>query len=240
MNGSGPPRSDGKGALILLRHGESTTNADGVFTGLLDVALTASGERQATRAGLGLESNGLYPDVVYSSTLRRAVRTAELVLEAFMPSTRPEIRLCGALTERHYGALTGQSKIDVAHQYGWTSYDRWRNSFETAPPPITDLDFRRLRRENWPLDKVESSSVESESLRDVTMRIGHILRQRLVPRVQDGEVVLVVAHGNSLRAITAELCGLTAEELARLRIAPGAGLVYNLSPNGPLLDRKLG
>lgn len=231
--GAVTPKSGG-GVLVLLRHGESATNAARVFTGLLDVELNGKGRKEAVSAGRCLLSLGFTADAVYTSEFRRAEHTTELTLAAMATSgaTPPSIRQRSILAERHYGALTGRNKNDVAECVGNAQLSEWRNSATTRPPPIDDADLLRLRRQGWPLDKLKPSDVRSESLNDVRDRTRPFVRDGLLPHLSQGDNVLVVAHGNSLRAIAAELAGLDASQLSALRIAPGAAILCQVTPNG--------
>lgn len=217
----------GTGLLILLRHGESVCNAAGVFTGLLDIALTANGEQQARRAGNALLNRGLVPDIVYTSQLLRARHTATLLTGVFSRAVRPAIHRCPELAERHYGALTGLSKRQVAAEFGEERYQRWRNSLDAAPPPISDSDLAHLRRGGWPVETLASSPLRTESLRGAMSRTApfadHVMQQ-----VRRGAVALVVAHGNSLRGLIAHMDGHTPAQLAKLRIQTGS-LIYRTS-----------
>lgn len=229
----------GCGVVVLLRHGESTTNAARIFTGLLDVELTSNGQQQATSAGLRLSALGLTADAVYTSRLRRAEHTAQLTLAAMTSSgaTLPSVLPCAVLAERHYGALTGRNKNVVAECVGDALLSEWRNSATTRPPPIEDADLLRLRRQGWPLTQLESCAVRSESLNDVRDRTRPFVRERLLPHLSQGDSVLVVAHGNSLRAIAAELASLDAAQLSALRIPTGDIILCQVTADGMSLSR---
>jgi 2,3-bisphosphoglycerate-dependent phosphoglycerate mutase len=229
----------GCGVVVLLRHGESTTNAARIFTGLLDAELTSTGQELATSAGLRLSALGLIADAIYSSTLRRAEHTAQLTLAAMTSSAAPHppIRPYAVFAERHYGALTGRNKNDVAECVGDALLSEWRNSATTRPPPIDDADLLRLRRRGWPLTQLESRDVRSESLNDVRDRTRPFVRERLLPHLSRGDRVLVVAHGNSLRAIAAELAGLDATQLSALRIPTGDMILCQVGADGMSLSR---
>lgn len=227
------------GSLVLLRHGESTTNASGVFTGLLDVELTDRGRQQAVAAGRLLHDFGFTPRVVYTSELRRAVDTTALIVAAISGTSAAgvSVRQSSVLAERHYGALTGQSKAGVGARAGRALVAAWRNSSSTRPPPITEQDLARLRREGWPLTALLASPLRSESLNDVKDRVRPFAHDRLLPHLSAGEDVLVVAHGNSLRALAAELAGLDTSQLAALRIAAGEAIRCQVSATGVQLSR---
>jgi 2,3-bisphosphoglycerate-dependent phosphoglycerate mutase len=179
---------------------------------------------------------------VYTSQLRRAEHTAQLTVTAMdiAAAAWPPIRRCSSLAERHYGALTGRNKQDVADQVGSAVLSDWRKSATTRPPPMEDADLLRLRRHGWAVDKLESSDVRTESLNDVRDRTRPFVRDRLLPHLSQGEDVLIVAHGNSLRAMAAELAGLDATQLSALRVATGAAILCQVSAEGLSLSRPSG
>ena len=215
------------GSLVLVRHGQSTTNAAGVFTGWLDVPLTVRGRVEAVRAGRVLATHSVTPDVVHTSTLARTVTTAGLVLAPL--AGHPPVHPDGRLDERHYGALTGRSKQVVRQEVGRVRFDDWRNSLITAPPPLTGRGLRELTEAGWPTDRLLSTGVHAESLGDVVARVTPFWEQVLRPGLVTGRTVLVVAHGNSLRALLVVLDRLTQEELSALRLPTGVVLRYRFT-----------
>jgi len=212
---------------VLVRHGQSTTNASGVFTGWLDVSLTARGRAEAVRAGRVLAGLGVAPDVVYTSTLARTATTARLVLA--QQAGRPPVRPDGRLDERHYGALTGRLKQAVLEEVGRQRFDDWRNSLSAAPPPLTAEGLRGLARAGWPTDRLLSTGVLTESLGDVVARVVPFWEEVLAPGLVAGRTVLVVAHGNSLRALLVFLDRLTQDELSARRLPTGLPLRYRFT-----------
>ncbi len=215
------------GSLVLLRHGQSTTNAAGVFTGWLDVPLTARGRAEAVRAGRVLAGYGVTPDVVHTSTLDRTATTAGLVLA--QQAGHPPIQPDGRLDERHYGALTGRSKQAVQQEVGLQRFDEWRNSLTAAPPPLTGQGLRGLVRAGWPTGRLLSAGVRTESLGDVVARVAPFWEEVLTPGLVAGRTVLVVAHGNSLRALAVVLDRLTQDELSAVRLPTGVVLRYRFT-----------
>lgn len=191
------------GSLLLVRHGESTANAAGLFTGILDVGLTELGFAEARAAANLVEAAHYRFDVVYISELIRTWQTAEIILTAFNlhPALWPDWRL----NERNYGALTGRSKHDVLTDYGEATFLRWRRSVNVAPPPMPDDQFEVLGR-TLPFSALPAAALSrTESLADVIDRVRVFSMQRVVPELLLGTNVLVVGHGNSLRALCAEL-----------------------------------
>lgn len=216
--------------LVLLRHGESSANALGLFTGDLDVGLTALGRSQSTLAGRLLRSSGIDLHRVLCSPLTRARETAGIVMAELQRPT--EVVLEWRLSERSYGALTGRSKVDVLEEFGAARFLSWRRSVDQAPPPLSDDALARLRSQSalkgFPADVVAST----ESLQDVIERVRPLLEGRIVAWLRQGETMLVVAHGNSLRAVVAVLDGLDARHLKDLNIPAGQPLLYRVNDDG--------
>ncbi|MEV4760716.1 phosphoglyceromutase [Micromonospora sp. NPDC049559] len=215
------------GTLVLLRHGESDWNAKNLFTGWVDVDLTAKGEAEARRGGELLREHGLLPDVVHTSVLRRAIRTAELALSA-ADRHWIAVRRSWRLNERHYGALQGKNKKQTLDEYGEEQFMLWRRSYDTPPPPIDDADewspagdprYALLPPELMP---------RTECLKDVVERMLPYWYDSIVPDVLAGRTVLVAAHGNSLRALVKHLDGISDEAIAKLNIPTGIPLRYDL------------
>lgn len=228
-------RKDGRmsrnvGTLVLLRHGESEWNAKNLFTGWVDVDLTGQGESEARRGGELLREQDLLPDVVHTSVLLRAIRTAELALGA-ADRHWIEVRRSWRLNERHYGALQGKDKKQTLATYGEEQFMLWRRSYDVAPPTITDDDeFSQVsdpRYANLP----DELRPRTECLKDVLVRALPYWYDAVVPDLLVGKTVLVAAHGNSLRAIVKHLDGISDEAIARLNIPTGIPLRYDLDPD---------
>jgi len=214
------------GRLVLLRHGQSTANAAGIFTGLLDVPLTATGEQQALLAGALLRAHGVIPDLVLTSMLQRSVRTAELVTEAIGRDIAVES--AWQLNERNYGALTGHSKHAAQTTLGEVAFTRIRRSLNGQPPRMPLRQWWALRRSRALRDLPWSAVRRTETLSDVIDRVRPVLTGRIMPALAAGSTVLVVAHGNSLRAVCAVIDGLSEVELAGLNLPTGQPLLYRL------------
>ncbi|MFY1696193.1 MULTISPECIES: phosphoglyceromutase [unclassified Solwaraspora] len=230
------------GTLVLLRHGESEWNAKNLFTGWVDVDLTAKGEAEARRGGELLAQHNLLPDIVHTSVLRRAIRTSELALHTADRGWIP-VRRSWRLNERHYGALQGKNKKQTLEEYGEEQFMLWRRSYDTPPPPIADDDdwsqvgearYRELPPELMP---------RTECLADVVARMLPYWYDAIVPDLLAGKQVLVAAHGNSLRALVKHLDGISDEAIAKLNIPTGIPLRYDLdgalrpvNPGGDYLD----
>ena len=213
--------------LVLLRHGQSVGNAEGVFTGWQDVPLTGLGRAQAVRAGELLRDAGLLPDVVHTSLRRRAITTANLALDAADRHWIP-VRRSWRLNERHYGALQGKDKRAVREEFGDEAFRAWRRSYDVAPPALDPLAAREADRAGGHVRPADEPEVLSEALRDVVERALPYWRDAIVPDLVSGQVVLAAAHGNSIRALAKYLDDLTDDEVAGLEIPNGVPLRYDL------------
>jgi 2,3-bisphosphoglycerate-dependent phosphoglycerate mutase len=212
--------------LILLRHGESEWNQKNLFTGWVDVDLTAAGEAEGRRGGELLVEHGLLPDVVHTSLLRRAIRTANLALDVADRHWIP-VRRSWRLNERHYGALQGKDKAAIRAEYGDEQFMLWRRSYDTPPPPLADDDPHSQVGDPRYADLLEIVP-RTECLADVVERMLPYWFDAIVPDLRIGRTVLVTAHGNSLRAMVKHLDGLSDDEVVGLNIPTGIPLHYAL------------
>ncbi|MFD3488347.1 2,3-diphosphoglycerate-dependent phosphoglycerate mutase [Streptomyces sp. NPDC058665] len=213
--------------LILLRHSESEWNMKNLFTGWIDVDLTARGEEQALSCGKALGAAGLAPARVHTSVLTRAVRTGTLAMEA---AGRPWVSTARhwRLNERHYGALQGREKSAVLGEFGEERFRLWRRSYDAAPPPVAENSPGDVSNDPRYAGLPRDLLPRTESLADVTARLLPYWHDAIVPDLHLGHTVLVVAHSNSLRALVAHLDRLTREELLSLNIPTGMPLRYDL------------
>ncbi len=213
--------------LVLLRHGESVWNAEGLFTGWVDVGLSKQGVAEAERAGELLAASGLRPRIVHTSVLTRAIQTANATLETADLAWLP-VRRSWRLNERHYGALQGKNKARTRAEYGDEQFMAWRRSYDVPPPPIADGD--PLSQSADPRYALLTGDLlpRTECLRDVVWRMLPYWHDAIVPDLASGQTVLVVAHGNSLRALVKHLDGIGDAEIAGLNIPTGIPLVYEL------------
>jgi len=213
--------------LILLRHGESAWNAANRFTGWADVDLTAAGEAQARAAGELLRAQGVGFEIAFTSVLTRAIRTSWIVLHASGRAYLPEHKTW-RLNERHYGGLTGVSKDAAAARFGAKQVARWRRGHRERPPPISDADHAKLcadrRYRNVPVPR-------TESLQDVRARLAPWRRDVLEPALHAG-AVLLVAHGNSLRALLIDLLELSETDIPQLEVPLANPLLMELDGGG--------
>ncbi len=217
------------GTLVLLRHGESEWNAKNLFTGWVDVDLSARGEDEARRGGELLREAGLLPDVVHTSVLRRAIRTAEITLNVADRLWIP-VRRSWRLNERHYGALQGKNKKQTLEEYGEEQFMLWRRSYDTPPPPLPDdAEWSQVGDPRYATLPPELLP-RTECLADVVARMMPCWYDQIVPDLFDGRTTLITAHGNSLRALVKHLDGISDEAIAGLNIPTGIPLRYDLDP----------
>jgi 2,3-bisphosphoglycerate-dependent phosphoglycerate mutase len=212
--------------LVLLRHGESEWNQKNLFTGWVDVDLTAAGEAEGRRGGELLVEHGLLPDVVHTSLLRRAIRTAEITLNAADRHWIP-VRRSWRLNERHYGALQGKDKAQVRDEFGDEQFMLWRRSYDTPPPPLAEDDEYSQVHDPRYADLLETVP-RTECLKDVVARMLPYWYDAIVPDLRANDVVLVAAHGNSLRALIKHLDGLSDDAVVSLNVPTGIPLRYAL------------
>src|SRR6516162_8480043 len=222
-----PARLADMGTLVLLRHGESEWNSKGLFTGWVDVGLAAKGIQEAAAAGRLLIDTGLRPDVVHTSVLTRAIQTANVALEEAGLLWLPVVR-SWRLNERHYGALQGKSKAQTRQEYGEEQFMLWRRSYDVPPPPIADDDpYSQSADPRYALLPADLLP-RSECLKDVVARLLPYWHDAIVPDLAAGRTVLVVAHGNSIRALVKHLDDIGDAEIAGLDIPTGMPLVYEM------------
>lgn len=213
--------------LVLLRHGESEWNRKNRFTGWTDVDLSPKGMQEARDAGARLVREGFSFDVAYTSVLKRAIRTLWLVIDEMDLMWVPVHRRW-RLNERHYGDLQGLDKAETAARFGEHQVLLWRRSFDVPPPPLPADDERLPAREHRYRGIDPSHLPRSESLKDTMQRLMPCWEEDILPDLEQGKRVLVVAHGNSLRAIVAHLDRIPARDILNVNIPTGVPLVYRL------------
>jgi 2,3-bisphosphoglycerate-dependent phosphoglycerate mutase len=227
---------DGVPTLILLRHGESEWNSKNLFTGWVDVDLSPAGEAEGRRGGELIREHGCQPDVVHTSVLRRAIRTANIALDVAERAWVP-VRRSWRLNERHYGALQGKDKAAVRAEFGDEQFMLWRRSYDTPPPPLPDEDRYSQSGDRRYADLLDAMP-RTECLKDVLLRLLPYWYDAIVPDLRRGASVLVAAHGNSLRALIKHLDGISDEAVVALNVPTGIPLRYELDaatlrPTGP-------
>jgi 2,3-bisphosphoglycerate-dependent phosphoglycerate mutase len=213
--------------LVLVRHGQSTWNLENRFTGWTDVGLTEQGEAEAQEAGRLLREGGYEFDVAYTSVLRRAIKTLWIVMEEMGLEWLPVYR-AWQLNERHYGALQGLNKAEMAQKFGDEQVHIWRRSYDIPPPALEETDERHPRFDRRYAALTSNQLPATESLKITLERVLPYWHMVLAPAVISGQRLLVVAHGNSLRAMVKYLDGISEQEIPGLNIPTGVPLVYEL------------
>ncbi len=213
--------------IVLLRHGESTWNKKGLFTGWTDVDLTKKGRDEARRAGKELLKNGFIFDIAYTSYLRRAAKTLDLSLAA-MRQNKIEIITDWRLNERHYGNLQGLNKKEMAEKFGEKQVMLWRRGYSVRPP---EIDKNNKYNQAKSLKYKNITVPKAESLKDVVGRVVPFWQEEILPRLKRREKIIIVASGNSIRALIKYLDKIPVGKIMELNIPTGIPLVYELNKN---------
>ena len=226
--------------LVLLRHGESTWNKENRFTGWTDVDLSDKGRDEAREAGRLMSAEKYEFDVAYTSVLKRAIRTLWAALDELDQMWIP-VHRSWRLNERHYGGLQGLNKAETAAKYGDEQVKIWRRSYDTPPPPLTDEDPRHPSHDRRYAGLKRTEIPLTESLKETVARFLPYWHEVIAPEIKSGKRVLIVAHGNSLRALVKYLENMSAEQIVDLNIPTGIPLVYQLNEDlRPLNSYYLG
>ncbi len=221
------------GKLILVRHGQSEWNESNQFTGWVDVDLTEKGEQEAVNAGKLLVEKGIAPDIVFTSLLRRAIRTANIALNAADRHWIPVVRNW-RLNERHYGKLQGLNKAEIRAEFGEEQFMTWRRSYDTPPPELEDDN--EYSQANDPRYANLPQVPRTECLKDVVERFLPFYEDVILPEALQGKTVMLAAHGNSLRALVKHLDNISDDDIAGLNIPTGMPLVYEIGERGAVLN----
>jgi len=216
--------------LVLIRHGESDWNKLNLFTGWTDVDLTEKGIEEAKNGGKLLKAEGFTFDIAYTSVLKRAIRTLWIVMDEMDLMWIPVIR-DWRLNERHYGALQGLNKAETAAKYGEDQVKIWRRSYDTPPPALEISDERFPGHDPRYTNLTTNELPVTECLKDTVARFLPLWNDEIAPLVKEGKKVLIVAHGNSLRALVKHLDNVSEEDIISLNIPTGVPLVYELDEN---------
>ncbi|MCX6803881.1 MAG: 2,3-diphosphoglycerate-dependent phosphoglycerate mutase [Candidatus Diapherotrites archaeon] len=217
--------------IVLLRHGESIWNKENKFTGWVDVDLSEKGVEEAKKAGIVLKKEGFFFDIAFTSVLKRATHTLEIVLKEMNLNGKIPVNYSWRLNERHYGALQGLNKSEMAAKYGEEQVQIWRRSYDIRPPelkrtdkmfPGNDLLYKDVPKNELPL---------GECLKDNVVRTLPYWEKEIVPIIKSGKKVLIAAHGNSLRALVKHLDKVPDKEIVKFNIPTGIPLVYELDSN---------
>ena len=226
--------------LVLLRHGQSQWNLENRFTGWKDVDLTEQGREEAKAAGRLLKEEGFEFDLIFTSVLTRAIRTMQLAVSEMDQLWVPVIR-DWRLNERHYGGLQGLNKAETAEKHGEEQVKIWRRSYSVPPPPLAHDDPRHPRFDRRYANVDPKELPLTESLKETVARMIPYWQNTIAPEVKSGKTVLIVAHGNSLRALVKHLDNMTEEQILELNIPTGIPLLYELDANlKPIRSKYLG
>jgi len=215
------------GKLILVRHGQSTWNVENLFTGWHDVDLSDLGRQEARSAGVEIRKAGIVPDVVFTSVLKRAIRTMWTILDELYLMWLP-VERSWRLNERHYGALQGLDKAQTVEKHGEAQVKIWRRSYDIPPPALDVTDARHPIHDRRYAKLDPRVLPASESLKDTLARVLPFWNDRIVAELKAGKNVMVVAHGNSLRAVVKMLDNVSEADITELNIPTGVPLVYEL------------
>jgi len=216
--------------VVLLRHGESSWNLENRFTGWTDVDLSERGTAEAHRAGLILKTEGYIFDVAFTSVLKRAIRTLWIALEE-MDLVWIPVHNSWRLNERHYGALQGLNKAEMAAKYGDAQVKIWRRSYDIQPPALTKDDPRWPGNDPRYRDLAPQDIPLTECLKDTVARFLPYWHDAIAPAIKSGQRLIIAAHGNSLRALVKYLDNVSEHEIVELNIPTGVPLVYELDGN---------
>lgn len=213
--------------VVLLRHGESIWNKENLFTGWTDVDLSQRGTEEAKKCGVTCKRYGYYFDVVFTSVLKRAIRTAWIVLDEMDLMWIP-VQLDWRLNERHYGALQGLNKAETAAKYGEEQVKVWRRSYDVRPPALEETDPRYPRCDPRYKNLTKQQLPLTECLKDTVERVMPCWHELIAPSIRAGKQILIAAHGNSLRALVKYLEDIPEQEIPELNIPTGVPLVQEL------------
>ncbi|MDD2835857.1 MAG: 2,3-diphosphoglycerate-dependent phosphoglycerate mutase [Methanothrix sp.] len=223
--------------LVLLRHGQSIFNLEGRFTGWLDIDLSERGKAEAGEAGWLMKSHGLTFDIAFTSVLKRAIRTLWIVLDEMDLMWIPALP-CWRLNERFYGALEGKSKQETERRYGSAQVQRWRRGFCERPPAVAADDDRYPGLDGRYRDVPESLLPKTESLQDTQERVLPFWQALIGPELEKGKNVLVVSHGNTIRALVKHLENISDQEIEKVEIGTAVPLVYELDDQMHIAGRS--
>ena len=224
--------------LVLLRHGQSLFNREGRFTGWMDIDLSLRGREEAAQAGRLMKNCRLDFDIVYTSVLKRAVRTAWIVLEEMDRMWIPLLP-CWRLNERSYGALEGEKKSEMEKRYGAGQVHLWRRSFSERPPALSKDDRRYPGWDRRYLAIEEKDLPRTESLQDAMQRILPLWQGQILPQLEKQRNVLVVSHGNTIRSLVKHIEGVSNVDIEKIEIATASPLLYEMDESKRLVRGRL-
>ncbi|MGZ3771114.1 MAG: 2,3-diphosphoglycerate-dependent phosphoglycerate mutase [Bdellovibrio sp.] len=223
--------------LVLVRHGESIWNQENRFTGWQDVDLSEKGRAEAIKGGKALKEAGFTFDIAYTSVLKRAIKTLDIVLDQLDQVWLP-VHKEWRLNERHYGALQGLNKSETAARHGEEQVKIWRRSYDT-PPPAMDVNDPRHPIHDPRYKGIDPQLLPSnESLKDTVARFLPLWTETIAPTIKSGKKVLIVAHGNSIRALMQHLEGMTPDQIMGVNMPTGIPMMYELDENFKVMNRE--
>ncbi|MDG0815883.1 2,3-diphosphoglycerate-dependent phosphoglycerate mutase [Bdellovibrio svalbardensis] len=223
--------------LVLIRHGESVWNQENRFTGWQDVDLSEKGRAEALKGGKSLAEKGFTFDIAYTSVLKRAIKTLDFVLDELDQVWLP-VHKDWRLNERHYGALQGLNKSETAARHGEDQVKIWRRSYDIPPPPMETADPRHPSHDPRYKHVDPKLLPSQESLKDTVARFLPLWNNTIAPKIKTGEKVLIVAHGNSLRALIQYLENMTPDEIMAVNMPTGIPLMYELDKDLKVLKKE--
>mgnify|MGYP005801895643 FL=1 len=223
--------------LVFIRHGQSEWNLKNLFTGWTDVNLSENGVAEAKEAGRKLKDAGIQLDQAYTSVLKRAIMTLHYALEESDQLWIPEVK-SWRLNERHYGDLQGQNKAEAAEKFGEEQVHIWRRSYDVLPPMLSEDDPRSAAQDRRYANLDPNVIPGSENLKVTLERVMPFWEDHIAPDLLAGKNVIVAAHGNSLRALTKYLEGISDDDIINLEIPTGQPIVYDLDENLKVVDKK--
>ncbi len=223
--------------LVLIRHGESVWNQENRFTGWQDVDLSEKGRAEALKGGKSLAEKGFTFDIAYTSVLKRAIKTLDFVLDQVDQVWLP-VHKDWRLNERHYGALQGLNKSETAARHGEEQVKIWRRSYDIPPPPMETTDPRHPTHDPRYKHVNPKLLPSQESLKDTVARFLPLWNDTIAPKIKSGEKVLIVAHGNSLRALIQYLENMTPDEIMAVNMPTGIPLMYELDKDLKVIKKE--
>jgi len=227
-----------KARLVLVRHGQSVYNQKNIFTGWTDVELSEQGVKEAREAGKLLQKNNIYPDICFTSWLKRAIHTAQILLQELEWEHIDALRSY-KLNERHYGDWQGRNKDEVKKEYGEEKFLAVRRGYDVAPPPLHANDKRCVWNEKKYANIDKTLLPLSESLKDTKKRVLEYYKEAIIPQLQKEKTVLISAHGNSLRALVMELEKISTKEIVSFEIPTGEIIVYNFNSDMKITEKDI-
>ena len=237
QNDESDPGDDQTMTLVILRHGESEWNKLNIFTGWTDVDLSDNGRLEAQNAGKLLKEEGFEFDVCYTSYLKRAIHTLDIVLDEMDCEWLPVYKTW-KLNESHYGALQGLNKAETAEKYGEEQVKIWRRSYDVPPPALDPEDERNPAKQEQYKDIPAEELPLTECLKDTVARVIPYFEEVIKPRMQAGDKVIIVAHGNSLRGLVKYLEGISDEDIVEVNIPNGIPLVYEFDKDFNIISKR--